>query len=71
MPPEMRQEVAELAKICRADYRRYCKDLEPGGGRILSCLQTHSAELTDTCYEAMPRAEALRDRAVAAGFMPQ
>ncbi len=34
---------------CRADIEKFCTDVEIGGGRVFSCLNSHKAELTGAC----------------------
>lgn len=34
---------------CRADIERHCLDVEIGGGRIYSCLESHKSDLTSDC----------------------
>ncbi len=69
--PQMRGEAMTLMQICRGDYDRLCAGVQPGGGRVLACLQNHANQLSTACGQAMPRAQALRDRAAAAGTMPK
>lgn len=71
VPSEMRTEALSLMRVCRADYDRLCSDATPGGGRILACLQSHAAQLSIACAQAIPRAQTLRDRAITAGVMPK
>ena len=71
VPPQMRNEAMSLMQICRGDYDRLCAGVLPGGGRILACLQSHAGQLSANCGQAMPRAEALKDSAVAGGVMPK
>jgi hypothetical protein len=71
IPPQMRGEAMALMQVCRSDYDRLCGSIAPGGGRILACLQSHTSELSSGCAQAMPRAQSLRDNAVAAGVMPK
>jgi hypothetical protein len=71
MSPQLRSEAMSLIQICRGDYDRLCIGVTPGGGRILACLQAHSGQLSSACANAMPRAEALKDSAIASGVMPK
>jgi hypothetical protein len=67
----MRGEAIALMQVCRGDYDRLCVSVVPGGGRILACLQGHANQLSPGCAQAMPRAQSLKDSAVAAGLMPK
>jgi hypothetical protein len=69
--PQMRGEAMTLMQICRGDYDRLCAGVQPGGGRVLACLQNQADQLSAACGQAMPRAQALKDSAAAAGAMPK
>ena len=69
--PQMRGEAMTLMQICRSDYHRLCAGVQPGGGRIIACLHEHSHQLSAACGQAMPRADALRNSAAAAGTLPK
>jgi hypothetical protein len=71
IPPQMRSEALALVQVCRADSDRLCSGVVPGGGRILACLQGQMSQLSPACAQAMPRAEALKNGAIAAGVMPK
>lgn len=38
---------------CADDVAFYCTDVEPGDGRMISCLYAHTATLDDACHAAM------------------
>jgi cysteine rich repeat protein len=69
--PQMRGEAIALMQVCRGDYDRLCAGVQPGGGRVLACLQNHTSQLSTACGQAMPRAQSLKDSAAGAGVMPK
>ncbi len=38
---------------CAADYVRLCPGVEPGGGRILVCLNAQAEKLSQPCFQAL------------------
>jgi hypothetical protein len=40
---------AQESLICADDIEKYCKEIKPGGGRILECLKSHETELSESC----------------------
>jgi len=44
---------------CADDVKRVCQEVEPGGGRVLSCLQEHAQDLSEGCYQSMPKGHLL------------
>jgi cysteine rich repeat protein len=36
---------------CAEDAAKYCKDVQPGGGRMAECLKEHENELSAVCKE--------------------
>ena len=43
-------------KACEADADKYCLDVEPGEGRIVSCLRKNEAKLNKECTAALKEA---------------
>ncbi|MGQ9365856.1 cysteine rich repeat-containing protein [Azospirillum sp. A39] len=60
--PERRAQAREAMQACRADVRQLCSGVNPGGGRILACLQQNADRITQPCREALQRAETLRSQ---------
>lgn len=54
---EAQRQWQEVAQACRDDALRFCKDVKPGGGRLIRCLKEHPDEISAECKErlAQPR----------------
>jgi hypothetical protein len=48
---------AAQRNACMGDYEKYCKDVTPGGGRIIACLAKSSDKLTPACKKVPADAE--------------
>ena len=46
---------AALANECRGDVQTLCGNVQPGGGRIEACLQSHLTQLSPSCIDVMAR----------------
>ena len=58
--------VESVANGCEKELSSYCKDVTPGGGRILACLFAHADKLSGRCEYAVYDAAAQLERAVSA-----
>jgi hypothetical protein len=45
--------LAAILDGCEPDYRRWCGDVPPGGGRIAVCLRANADRLSGTCKRAL------------------
>ncbi|MCU0848659.1 MAG: cysteine rich repeat-containing protein [Spirochaetes bacterium] len=45
------QEDVQKTGPCKADAEKFCKDIKPGHGRIMACLKSHEAELSQACKD--------------------
>lgn len=43
----------EEARLCAEDIANFCKDIRPGGGRIITCLKKHEGDLTPPCRDKL------------------
>jgi hypothetical protein len=41
---------------CADDIAKFCKDVKPGGGRLVRCLKEHEKELSPSCKARMEEA---------------
>jgi hypothetical protein len=46
---ELQGFITECEQACSGDIARFCKEVQPGGGRILNCLKGHDKELSPSC----------------------
>jgi len=54
---------AEEARPCSEDIASFCKDVKPGGGRIISCLKKHEGELSSVCKDKLQEVQKRIDEA--------
>jgi hypothetical protein len=50
-----KEERTRLTAACRADLKQFCSAARPGTGQALECLQQHAQQLSDGCYEMLPK----------------
>jgi hypothetical protein len=46
-------QTAQQKAACRADYRKFCTGVMPGGGRLIKCLSKHTNDLTPDCQKVV------------------
>lgn len=50
---ELHERVQEAREACREDISKYCKEMQPGRGRVVSCLKEHGPDLSTDCRAAL------------------
>jgi hypothetical protein len=50
---KVQEKIADFKQACQADLAQYCKDVQPGQGRLFHCLHDHHDQLSSGCKEAM------------------
>jgi hypothetical protein len=50
------QAVADARTACETDIQKLCTGVQPGGGRILTCLKQHKDQVSDGCKQAVAKA---------------
>jgi hypothetical protein len=61
---------AEVREACKADVESLCKDVQPGGGRLMKCLHEHKDAVSAGCKDAMKNAHAAHKAAESSGAQP-
>ncbi len=54
-----KEERARSIAACEADLKRFCSTVRPGGGKIIQCLQEHTQDVSDRCYQTLPKGQLL------------
>ena len=52
---ESKKKLMEAQQACSGDMEKFCKDVQPGQGRILNCLREHSQELSPACSQMIDK----------------
>ena len=52
---ESKKRLMEAQQACSGDMEKFCKDIQPGGGRILKCLREHTEELSSACRQVIEK----------------
>jgi Cysteine rich repeat len=50
-----KEDRSRLMAACDEDVKRFCRVVNPGSGQILRCLQSHGQEVSDRCYQTLPK----------------
>ena len=53
---KMKQKAMAAKSTCDADAAKFCKDVEPGQGRLRDCLKANEANLSAECKEHVAKA---------------
>lgn len=50
---KMRKKVKSLQESCDEDLQKFCSSVQPGGGRVLRCLDGNYDRLSETCQQSL------------------
>jgi hypothetical protein len=51
----MKETMQQFRAACDADRKRFCREVPAGGGGILQCLESHAQEVSDQCFQFLPK----------------
>ncbi len=49
----------ETKQACKEDIAKHCQGVEPGKGRMITCLKQHEAEVSAACKKEMAEMKAM------------
>ena len=47
----------QFRAACDPDIKQFCANVQPGGGRVIRCLQDHSKEVSPPCHQVLEKRE--------------
>lgn len=50
-----KEDRGRMMTACGEDVRRLCATIRPRDGRVMQCLQEHAQEVSDRCYQTLPK----------------
>jgi hypothetical protein len=53
--PDNRPAAPKGAQACKQDVKKFCSNVQPGGGRIVNCLLDHQDDISDGCYDTLSK----------------
>ncbi|HRC43902.1 MAG TPA: hypothetical protein PLT27_07615 [Nitrospira sp.] len=51
----MKEAMQQLRTACEADRRQFCREVPLGGGAMVQCLESHAQEVSDRCFQLLPK----------------
>ncbi|HJR78403.1 MAG TPA: cysteine rich repeat-containing protein [Nitrospiraceae bacterium] len=55
----MKANLHQMRMACAEDARRFCQGAEAGRGPVVQCLEAHAQEVSEACFQALPKRGAL------------
>ncbi|MBU6482125.1 MAG: hypothetical protein KGS09_16460 [Nitrospirae bacterium] len=60
--PKMRKGMHKMQEACGADIKQFCSAVNPGGGRIIQCLEEHQKEVSPGCNQLLTKHESRKGK---------
>ncbi len=51
----MKENFQHLRAACEADAKQFCREVPLGGGAMVQCLEEHAQEVSDQCFQLLPK----------------
>jgi hypothetical protein len=60
--PKMRKGMHKMQEACGADIKQFCSAVNPGGGRIVQCLEEHQKQVSPGCNQLLTKHESQKGK---------
>ena len=57
-----RAQMRDIRSVCEADIKSHCAGIQPGGGRLMQCVQAKQSEISAPCREVLIAVKAERQK---------
>lgn len=54
MKEKMAEKMKENQEACKEDVEKFCKEVQPGEGGMIQCLQKHEEQISAKCKNTLP-----------------
>jgi len=51
----MKENIQQMRTACEADRKQFCRGVPLGGVAMLQCLESHAQEVSDRCFQFLPK----------------
>ena len=51
----MKENIQQMRTACEADRKQFCRGIPLGGVAMLQCLESHAQEVSDRCFQFLPK----------------
>ncbi len=55
LPAAAQTPTAEQRAACGEDVKKLCAGVQPGGGRLMDCLNKQKDKVSDACKKVLPK----------------
>ena len=67
---DRREAMHQLNVACGDDMKKFCRHVQPGGGRIVQCLEHYQSEISPNCSQWLNRKESQEGSGPERGVQP-
>ena len=65
-----REAMHQLNAACGDDMKKFCRHVQPGGGRLVQCLEHNQSEISPNCSQWLNKKESQEERGPERGVQP-
>lgn len=57
-----RAQLRDIRSVCEADIKQLCPGIQPGGGRLMQCIETKQSDVSAPCREVLQAVKTERQK---------